>query len=130
MHMKVSLPKMLSSYFQGKITSIATLPDKKSIISGAEDKIIKIFDIKAQKFIQQFDSTHTGIFLPLEDPLTIIPKKGAVTALAATSDSRFIISASTDKSIKMFDFNNKQQVHSFENIHEGILHYLKKSQTL
>ncbi len=35
-----------------------------------------------------------------------------------TSDNRFIISHS-DKSIKVFDFETKQEIHHYENIHEG-----------
>jgi WD40 repeat protein len=41
-----------------------------------------------------------------------------VTSLVVTSDNRFVISASYDKSLKIFDLHTKQQVHHFENIHE------------
>jgi len=44
-----------------KITSIAVSPDGKSIITGSQDKSIKIFDYKAQKQIHQFETVHTGM---------------------------------------------------------------------
>jgi len=43
-----------------KITSIAVSPDRKSIITGSQDKVIKIFDYKAQRQTFQFETIHTG----------------------------------------------------------------------
>jgi len=49
----------------------------------------------------------------------INPFLDGITSVAVTSDSKYIISGSYDKSIKVFDLQTKQQVHHFENAHEG-----------
>jgi len=36
-----------------------------------------------------------------------------------TSDNRFILSCSHDKSIKIFDFHTKEEVHNFRDAHES-----------
>jgi len=47
--------------------------------------------------------------------------------VAVTSDSKYIISASWDKSIKVFDWSTKQEIHHFENIHKGKFIELEES---
>jgi len=42
-----------------------------------------------------------------------------ITALALTKDDRYIIIGSTDRSIKIFDFQKRQPLFTFENVHEG-----------
>jgi len=42
-----------------------------------------------------------------------------ITAVTTTSDNRFIVSCSFDKSIKIFDFHTNEQVHHFQNAHES-----------
>jgi len=44
----------------------------------------------------------------------------SITSVAVTSDQRYVISGSNDKSIKVFDLRTNQQVHHFENAHQGI----------
>jgi len=44
-----------------------------------------------------------------------------VDVLAMTSDNRYIISGSYDKSIKIFDFENKCQVFHLEKAHEAAI---------
>ncbi len=39
--------------------------------------------------------------------------------MAVTSDDKYIISGSSDKSIKIFDFETKQQVHHFQEAHKA-----------
>jgi len=39
--------------------------------------------------------------------------------MTVTSDDKYVISGSTDRSIKVFDLQTKQQVHHFENAHNG-----------
>jgi len=53
------------------------------------------------------------------EPLLINHLDG-VTSVAVTSDNRYVISGSWDKSIKVFDLQTKQQVHHFENAHDRI----------
>jgi len=49
---------------------------------------------------------------------------GAIRSVAVTSDRKYIISGSEDKSIKVFDLLTKQQVRHFENAHHGMEIYI------
>ena len=42
--------------------------------------------------------------------------------MAISADNRFIISGSTDKSIKMFDMGTKELLHHFSDAHSGTIH--------
>lgn len=42
-----------------------------------------------------------------------------VKCLAVTRDNTFLISGSSDLSIKVFDIEKKKDVHTFKNIHDG-----------
>jgi len=44
---------------------------------------------------------------------------GVIASMTVTSDDKYVISASFDQSIKVFDLQTKQQVHHFENTHQG-----------
>src|SRR5688500_9757263 len=44
----------------------------------------------------------------------------AITNAVITSDNKYMVSASLDKSIKIFDFQTKKQIKHYENVHEGI----------
>jgi len=48
---------------------------------------------------------------------------GEIESVAVTSDSKFLISGSQDRSIKVFDLDTKKQVHHFQNAHEGYSNY-------
>ncbi len=39
--------------------------------------------------------------------------------MAVTSDGKYIISGSLDKSLKIFDLNEKREIHHFQDAHEG-----------
>jgi len=43
-----------------------------------------------------------------------------------SQDCKFIVSASKDKSIKIFDVQTKQQVHNFQEVHQGSFENLSK----
>ena len=45
----------------------------------------------------------------------------AVRSVAVSSDNRFIVSGSHDKSIKVFDLQTKQQLHHFVDAHQGTI---------
>ncbi len=42
-----------------------------------------------------------------------------ISSVAVTPDGKFIVSASYDKSIKLFDLTTKKQVHHFKDVHKG-----------
>ena len=41
--------------------------------------------------------------------------------MAVSNDSKFIISGSKDKSVKIFDVQRRCQIHHFPELHKGIL---------
>src|SRR5437868_1687125 len=69
------------------------------------------------KQIYRFAAPHYSKFLPYYILLLIIT--GSVNAMAISPDGRFIVSGSDDNSIKILDIETKQEVHSFDNMHEG-----------
>ncbi len=91
---------------------MAITPDNKYFISGSEDKSIKVFDLSTQEEVYTFVNAHEG-------------KGGsclhitAIKSVAVTSDSKYLISGSNDRSIKIFELSTKQEIHHFENVHEG-----------
>jgi len=42
-----------------------------------------------------------------------------IQAIQVSSDSRFMVSGSADRSIKIFDIENRKQIHHFKDAHEG-----------
>ena len=44
-----------------------------------------------------------------------------MNSVAITSENRFIISGSSDHSIKVFDLHTKQEVHHFQNVHQSLI---------
>jgi len=63
-----------------------------------------------------FENLHRGTEVYLYQKFIFL---GAITSMAVTSDNRFLISGSEDKSIKVFDLPTKQLVHHFENAHKS-----------
>ena len=50
-------------------------------------------------------------------------KIGPISALAITPNGKTVISASRDRSIKMFDVSHQKEIHHFRYIHEGNFDY-------
>jgi len=50
-----------------------------------------------------------------------------ISDIAVTPDGKFIVSASYDKSIKLFDLATKKQVHHFKDVHKGEIYALRVS---
>ena len=44
---------------------------------------------------------------------------GPISAVNVTSDDKYIISGSFDKSIKIFDLYTRRLIHHFVNVHKG-----------
>lgn len=42
-----------------------------------------------------------------------------VHSVVVTSDNKYLISGSSDRSIKVFDLNTKQEIYHFKNAHKG-----------
>jgi len=74
------------------------------IISGSEDKSIKIFDFFTKSEYHHFEAAHLG----------------GVRCVAISSDDKYIITGSEDKSVKVFELETKQQIYHFADAHHGI----------
>jgi len=57
------------------------------VITCADDKTIKVWDMEERKLVHTFEEAHSG----------------GIWALAVTSDNRSIISGSADKHIKIWE---------------------------
>lgn len=103
------------SYYLGAVKSMAITSNDKYIISGSNDKSIKVFDLKAKKEVHHFENCHEGRFVEWEESYCL----DAVHSLVVTSDNKYIISGSWDKSIRVFDLQTFQDVYHFKNAHFG-----------
>jgi WD40 repeat protein/energy-coupling factor transporter ATP-binding protein EcfA2 len=74
---------------QGVVTSVAISPDGSYVVSGSEDKTIKLWN-KEGKVIQQLNG-HSG----------------HVTAVAISANGQYILSGSQDKTIRLWTKNGK-----------------------
>jgi len=98
------------------ILSVALTPDNKYIVSASYDKSIKVFDLQTKQLVHHFRNAHEGndiLFQSLINDLAVIP------SVAVTPDNRYLVSGSSDGSIKVFDLHTKQQVRHFQNAHES-----------
>lgn len=95
-------------------------PDKKYIISGSNDKSIKIFRFEGFQHLHTIENAHDGtIHLLLRPEVNSFPSD-QILSLCITPDSRFIISCSADCSIRVFDFFSRKLVHTFKDVHTRI----------
>ncbi len=95
------------------INSVA-MYDSKYVISSSFDQSIKIFDLETQKQVCHFEDAHQGNFLQW----IISHCLDGITSITVTSDHRFLVSGSDDKSIGVFDLSTKQKIYEFKNAHE------------
>ena len=120
-HTGIIIPSLLrhSSSFVEAVRSVAVSNDNKFIISGSEDESIKVFDLQTKQQLYHFANAHQStIILILCHSCSFIE---AVLSVAVSSDNRFIVSGSSDKSIKVFDLQIKQQLHHFADAHQGTI---------
>ena len=53
--------------------------------------------------------------------IILIPSLDWVSSVAVSPDGRYIISGSYDNSIKVFDLQSKQEIHHFQQAHQGTI---------
>ena len=103
---------------QGEVFCALFSPDYKFIVSGSADRSIKILDAETKQEVSHIKEAHQGI--DIERIPTYYFNIEGVKAIAMTSDMKYLVTGSADKSIKIFDFASKQPVHHFKDVHERI----------
>lgn len=96
------------------MTSVAISRDNRYILSASGDQSIKVTDLTANSY--RFKEVHEGNLMLI---LGLICLLGYIKSVVVSRDNKYIISASEDNSIKMFDMITKKQVHHFKEAHEG-----------
>ena len=81
-----SINSVLQGHAEG-VTSVAFSPDGKYIVSGSEDKNIRMWDAQTGKLVAAPFEGHTG----------------SVTSVAFSPDGNYIVSGSSDSTIRMWD---------------------------
>jgi WD40 repeat protein len=76
--------------------------DDKYLIAGSLERSITIYDIRKEKIKHEIRDPHYGSSI-----------------LSIVTNDEWVISSSTDGSIKIFGIVSREEVHCFENIHEG-----------
>jgi len=97
----------------GEIFGLAITHDNRFFVSAGKDQCIKIWDITSRNCIDYIQNAHAGIVY------NICLRLGPITSLTITPDDKFIVSGSTDQSIRIFNFSTKHCVHRFPATHEG-----------
>ncbi|WP_445637595.1 WD40 repeat domain-containing protein [Nostoc sp. DSM 114161] len=85
--LKITTPRLLKGH-SGKVNTLAISADGKTLVSGGEDKTVKIWNLQTGE-LKQTLAGHTG----------------KVNAVAISADSKIIASASNDKTVKIWDLN-------------------------
>ena len=109
-------PRKVFYNYLDQIYSVAVTSDSKFIVCGSE-KSVKVYDIHTQQQIHNFSEVHISNLLSNIKRLNHELDK--VSSVFITSDNRFVVSGSSDHSIKVFDLLTKQQVHHLPDAHQG-----------
>ncbi len=94
---------------------MALTSDNKYIISGSSDKSIKIFDLSTFKEIRHVKDAHESRFVEWPESYYL----AFLETIVVTSDNKYVISGSGDKSIKVFEFNTGKEICHFKDAHKS-----------
>ena len=101
-----------------EIRSVDISYDNNFLVSGSKDKSIRLYDLKINQFIDHLIDAHIGFLILI---LQLNTDKDEINSVKITNDNKFIVSASKDKSIKVFSLQKKQETYQFLDVHEGIV---------
>ncbi|MFM6453747.1 MAG: tetratricopeptide repeat protein [Planktothrix sp.] len=75
-----------------KINSLALSPNEKWLVSGGDDKVVRIYDYNTRKEVRTSDKKHGHTDI--------------IRAIVISPDNQLLISGSNDKTIKVWDLNS------------------------
>ncbi len=99
------------------VLSVAISLDNQYIVSGSEDRSVKVFDLKSKRELYHFKDIHSGENKTITMFLT--KTLDGIRSVAITNNNQTIVSGSEDRSIKILDLLTKQEIHAFTDLHEG-----------
>lgn len=86
----------------GFVMSVAITPDEKYIVSGSQDRTIKLWDIQSGKELRSFEG-HTSY----------------VSSVAITPDGKHIVSGGSDNTIKLWEIQSGTLHLNFVSFRDG-----------
>lgn len=118
----VTMPQQI----QNPIYAVQWTPDFKQIFSSSYDKSIKLWDVAAGTLVREFKAAPDPMpaALPKKDEKAPPPPKkddgplghrDQVFSIALTKDGKFLASASSDRSVKLWDVATAKVVREFQN---------------
>ena len=118
--------KQRGHLYLGTVSCLAASPDDKYIISGS-GRSIKVFEFDPlpNSYSGSFDNSmasQRGLILGMKEVYQFNEahqKDYTIRSLAISPDGKYLISGSDDRSIKIFDFETKQELKVFEKVHDG-----------
>ena len=84
---------------EGTVTSVAYSPDGKYVLSGGEDRSLKLWDAASGKEVRTF-AGH----------------RAAVTSVAFSPDGMFALSGSSDSTLRLWDAASGRELHATEGL--------------
>lgn len=102
------------------IYSTSWSPNGKHVVTGSWDHSVRILDIETKECVEDVGYIHQGILDALEWLLSffLIPPE-PVLSVAWSLDGGNIVSGSDDGSIKVYNFDQKKLIHSFDDLYVG-----------
>ena len=85
------------------VNSVAFSPDGKQVLSGSDDKTVKLWDAAGGQLVHSFEG-HSD----------------TVNSVAFSPDGKQLLSGSEDKTIKLWDAASGQLLHTFEGHSDGV----------
>ena len=85
------------------VNSVAFSPDGKHIVSGSEDKTVRIWDRESGKELQKLEG-----------------HEGAVNSVAFSPDGKHIVSGSWDETVRIWDHASGKELQKIEGHAKGV----------
>lgn len=84
------------------VQAVVMTPDGRHIITGSEDRSIKIVEFETGAIVHHFENAH----------------QRSISAISVSKDGKFLLSSSDNGTVKMFDLVTKKEVQHFQDADE------------
>lgn len=85
------------------------------IVSGSRDKSVKIFSMETKEMLHYFQNAHNSII----NPFTLSLPIDSVTSVAVSANGRLVVSGSSDRSIRAFKIEHREETYHTQEVHSG-----------